>query len=82
MRPTSNLTKIQSKIGGTKFHDVWERKGEDESEKNQMAERWQVRWQMIENSTGNPLILKVAAEREQFGQLFNIDEYTIILRIS
>ena len=26
--------------------------------------------------------LKVAAEREQFGQLFNIDEYTIISRIS
>ena len=40
-------TKIQSKIGGTKFHDVWEREGEDESEKDQMAERWQVRWQMI-----------------------------------
>ena len=77
-----NTTTLQSKIGGTKFHYVWERKGEDEGEKDQMAERWQVRRQMIENSTGNPLILKVAAEREQFGQLFNIDEYTIILRIS
>ena len=30
------------------------------------------------NSTGNPLILHVAAEKEQFGPLFNIDEYTII----
>ena len=82
MSNMKNITKLQSKIGDTKFHDVWERKGKDESEKDQMAEGWQVRWQMIENSTGNPLILKVAAKREQFGQLFNIDEYTIILRIS
>ena len=82
MRATSNGTTIQSKIGGMKFHDVWERKGEDESEKDQMAERWQVRRQMIENSTENPLILKDAAKREQFGQLFNNDEYTIILSIS
>ena len=82
MGTTRNTTKIQSKIGGTKFHDVWERKGEDDSEKDQMARRQQVRWQMIENSTENPLILKVAAEREQFVQLFNIDEYSIILRIS
>ena len=62
--------KLQSKIGGTKFHDVWKRKGEDEGEKDQMAVRWQVRWQMIENSTENPLIFKVDAKREQFGQLF------------
>jgi hypothetical protein len=37
---------------------------------------------MIENSTENPLILKDAAKREQFGQLFNNDEYTIFLSIS
>ena len=82
MRELSNSTKIRSKIGGTKFHSVWERKGEDEGEKDHMAKRQQVRRQMIENSTENPLILKVAAEREQFVQLFNIDEYSIILRIS
>ena len=82
MRTTRNKTTLQSKIGGTKFHLVWERKGEDEGEKDQMAERWQVRRQMIENSTENPLILKDAAKREQFGQLFNNDEYTIILSIS
>ena len=79
MRATSNGTTIQSKIGGMKFHDVWERKGEDESEKDQMAERWQVRRQMIENSTENPLILKVAAEREQFVQLFEATLMSILL---
>ena len=70
MRDVRNTITLQSKIGRMKFHLVWERKGEDEGEKDQMAERWQVRMTMIENSTGNPLILKVAAEREQFVQLF------------
>ena len=34
---------------------------------------------MIENSTGNLLILKVAAEREQFGQLFEAILMSILL---
>ena len=79
MSSMRNTTQLQSKIGGTKFHSVWERKGEDEGEKDQMAGRWQVRMTMIENSTENPLILKIAAGREQFGQLFKEILMSILL---